>query len=63
MRARKAGIEIQRLDESRYAVIVDGLVRYVGPMEECRRRAMILAPKDSDRDAQDRALGRLGRLT
>ena len=61
MNARKAGIEIQQLDDNRYAVIVDGLVRYVGPVDECRRRAMILAPKHSDRNAQARALGRLGR--
>ena len=55
----KPGIEIQRLDEHRYAVAVDGLVRYVGTLEECERRATILAPK-RDRAAQDRALGRLG---
>ena len=63
MRVRKAEIEIQRLDDCRYAVIVDGLVRYVGPVEECRRRAMILAPKDSDLAAQARALGRLRLLS
>ena len=59
MKAQKPGIEIQRLDEHRYAVAVDGVVRYVGTLEECERRAAILAPK-SDRAAQDRALGRLG---
>jgi hypothetical protein len=62
MKMLKPGIEIQQLDESRYAVVVDGFVRYVGPAEECRRRATILAPKSSDRDAQARALGRLWRL-
>jgi hypothetical protein len=62
MHVRKAGIEVRRLDDDRYAVLVDGLVRYVGAVDECRRRALILAPKYSDRDAQARALGRLGRL-
>jgi len=55
------GIEIQRLDENRYAVVVDGLVRYVGTLKECQRRAEILLPPN-DRAAQDQALGRLGRL-
>jgi hypothetical protein len=63
MKARKGGIEIQQLDGNRYAVLLDGIVRYVGPVEECRRRAMILAPKESDREAQARALGRLRQLT
>jgi hypothetical protein len=62
MKARKAGIEVQQLDGNRYAVVVDGIVRYVGPVEECRRRATILAPKLSDREAQARALGRLRQL-
>jgi hypothetical protein len=57
MKARKAGVELQRLDQNRYAVTVDGLVRYVGTLEECERRAAILAPKN-DREAQDRALVR-----
>jgi hypothetical protein len=61
MKAPKTAVEIQRLDGDRYAVSVHGLVRYVGTLEECKRRAEILAPK-SDREAQDRALGRLGRL-
>jgi hypothetical protein len=60
MKPRKTGSEIQRLDETRYAVVVDGLVRYVGTLEECQRRATILLPQN-DRAAQDRALGRLGR--
>lgn len=63
MKARKAGIEVQQLDGNRYAVYVGGIVRYVGPVEECRRRARILAPKESDRDAQARALCRLRQLT
>ena len=60
MKARKAGVEILWLDENRYAVTIDGIVRYVGTLEECERRAAILTPKN-DRAAQDRALGRLTR--
>ena len=58
MKARKAGVEILWLDENRYAVTIDGIVRYVGTLEECERRAEILTPRN-DRAAQDRALGRL----
>jgi hypothetical protein len=61
MKAPKPGIEIQRLDDKRYAVMVDGLVRYVGTLEECQRREAILAPKN-DRAAQDRALERRARF-
>ncbi len=57
MKARKAGVEILWLDENRYAVAIDGIVRYVGTREECERRAAILTP-GNDRAAQDRALGR-----
>jgi hypothetical protein len=56
----KGHVVIQRLDEGRYALKVDGLVRYVGTEEECERRVAILLPKN-DRAAQDQALGRLGR--
>jgi hypothetical protein len=49
------GIAIWRLDDNRYAVAVDHVVRYVGSQEECQRRAEILLPK-GDRDMQDRAL-------
>jgi len=60
MKARKPAVEIQQLDEYRYAVSLDGVVRYVGTREECQRRAALLVVKD-DREAQDRALGRLSR--
>ena len=60
MKTQTGGIVIQRLDESRYAVAVDGLVRYVGTQEECERRAALLVQKN-DRAAQDQALGRLSR--
>ena len=58
MKAQKAGIVIRQLDENRYAVTIDGIVRYVGTLEECERRAAILMPRN-ERPAQDRALGRV----
>jgi hypothetical protein len=61
MKTHKGDVVIQRLDERRYALAVDGGVRYVGSQEECERRVAILAPKN-DRGAQDRALARLGSL-
>ena len=61
MTTHKGDIVIQRLDEGRFAVAVDGVVRYVGSQEECERRVVILAPKN-DRAAQDEALARSGRL-
>ena len=35
-------VAIHRVDERRYGVTVDGVVRYFGTLEECERRAMIL---------------------
>jgi hypothetical protein len=58
----KDDVVIQRLDESRYAVAVHGIVRYVGSQEECQRRAEILSPKN-DRDVQDEGLARACRRT
>jgi hypothetical protein len=60
MKTHKGDIVIQRLDEGRFALAVNGVVRYVGSQEECERRVVILAPKN-DRAAQDQALGRLAR--
>jgi hypothetical protein len=57
----KGNAVIQRLDERRYAVVVDGFVRYVGSHAECDRRAAILIPKN-DRATQDQALLRLAHL-
>jgi hypothetical protein len=57
MKTHKGDIVIQRLDERRYALAVDGVVRYVGSQEECQRRATILSPKN-DRDVQDQGLVR-----
>lgn len=58
MRPQKSGIEIRVLDGSgqRCAVLLDGLVRYVGSAEQCRQRAEILMPRGSDRDRQDEML-------
>ena len=50
-------LEIHRLDDKRYALTLDGFVRYVGTQEECERRAVILSHKN-DRAAQDKALAR-----
>ena len=61
MKTHKSDIVIRQLDERRYAIAVDGVVRYVGSQEECERRVAILAPT-SDRAAQDQALARVGRL-
>ena len=58
MKPHKVEIVIQRLDEMRFAVAVDGLVRYVGTQAECERRAAIFAPQ-SDRAAHDQALLRV----
>ena len=55
-------IVIHRLDERRYALAVDGIVRYVGTEEECRRRLKMLVP-NNDRAGQNEALGRLWRIT
>ncbi len=61
MKSRNRDILIRRLDERRYALAVDGIVRYVGSEEECQRRLAMLAPK-KDRVDQDKALARLGRI-
>lgn len=61
MKTEQSRVAMERLDEARYAVYVDGVVRYVGSQEECERRVAILAPK-SDRRSQDKALARLRHL-
>ena len=55
MKQRKEGIAVWRIDEIRYAMGVDRIIRYVGSQEECQRRAEMLSPKNT-RDAQDHAL-------
>ena len=54
-------ILVQRLDERRYALSIDGIVRYVGTEEECQRRLAMPVP-NNDRAGQDAALGRLWRI-
>jgi hypothetical protein len=61
MKTQNRDIVIRRLDGRRYALAVDGIVRYVGSEEECQRRLPMLAPK-KDRADQDKALARLGRI-
>ena len=55
MKTPHEGIAIWQLDENRYAVGINHLIRYVGSQEECQRRADILSPK-GDRDMRDRCL-------
>ena len=57
MKTRKGAIVIERLDERRYAVTVDGIVRFVGSQEECQQRVAALGQKE-DRANQDDALAR-----
>jgi len=45
MKTQNRDIVIRRLDERRYGLAVDGIVRYVGSEEECQRRLAMLAPK------------------
>lgn len=62
MKTRKDNVAIWRLDEHRYAVGVDNVVRYVGSQEECQRRAAILT-RQPDREMQDRSLLRACAIT
>jgi hypothetical protein len=57
----KGTIEIRSLDGSvfRCAVVMDGVVRFVGSVEKCKERAEMLAPRAADRDRQDRMLRRV----
>ena len=57
MKTRKGAIVIERLDQRRYAVTVDGIVRYVGTQEECQQCVAVLGQKE-DRADQDKALAR-----
>jgi hypothetical protein len=61
MKTHKGAIVIERLDERRYAVTVDGIVRFVGTQEECQQRAAMLIQK-KDRADRDKALARSIRL-
>ena len=57
MKAQKTGVEVWSLDgnEIRCAVALNGIVRYVGSAEQCKRRVDILTPHP-DRDRQDKML-------
>jgi hypothetical protein len=57
MKAPKTGVEIWDLDGNgiRCAVALDGVVRYVGSAEQCKRRADVLTPQ-ADRNRQDQML-------
>ena len=55
MKNRKGAIVIERLDQLRYAVTVDGIVRFVGTQEECQQRVAMLSEKE-DRADQNKAL-------
>ena len=57
MKTRKGAIVIERLDERRYAVTVDGIVRYIGTQEESQQRVAVLTQKKHRVD-QDEALAR-----
>lgn len=57
MAKRKEVITIWQLDERRFALGVDQVIRYVGSLEECERRAAILMPKN-DREIQEHGLVR-----
>jgi len=57
MRTRRPReIVVRRLDERRYALAIDGIVRYVGTEEECQRRLSMLVA-NNDRAGQDEAPG------
>jgi hypothetical protein len=61
MKTYKREVVVQQLDERRYALAVDGVVRYVGTEQECQRRLAMLVPKNERAD-QDKAVGRLWRI-
>jgi len=61
MKIRKEGVAVRQLDENRYAISLDQVIRYVGSQAECDRGAEILLRKNG-RDVQDRALARACRI-
>jgi len=61
MKTRKEDVAVRRLDENRYAISLDRVIRYAGSQAECDRRAEILLRKNI-RDVQDRALARACRM-
>ena len=61
MNTRKADVAVRQLDENRYAISLDQVIRYVGSQAECDRRAEILL-RENRRDVQDGALARACRM-
>jgi len=57
--SKSTNVEIWDLDGTgiRRALVLNGVVRYVGSYEKCAQRAKILIPQ-SDRDHQDRMVFR-----
>ena len=60
MKTPKGAIVIQRLDERRYAVTVEGIVRYVGTQEECQRALPCWAKRRIGRTKTKHWRGRSG---
>jgi len=56
-------VDVQQLEENRYAVLVGGIVKYVGSLEECWRRALIFTPRDGEHKVRDNALRRAVQFT
>lgn len=54
----KTGPEVRLLDDGRWAVSVDGIIRFTGSREECAKRLEILS-RPSSREQQDKSLGRI----
>lgn len=54
----KSGPEVKPLDDGRWAVSVDGVIRFTGSRDECARRLEIISPPSS-REQQDKSLGRI----
>jgi hypothetical protein len=61
MKTYKREVVVQRLDERRYALAVDGVVRYVGTEEEYQRRLAMVVPKNNG-GRQNDGWGRLWRI-
>jgi hypothetical protein len=61
MKTPKEGVAVRWLDEIRYAISLDQVIRYGGSQADCERRAEILLRRNS-RDMQDRALARVCRM-
>jgi hypothetical protein len=56
---KKTSVEIRDLDGNgaRFALVIDGVIQFVGSQDDCKRRASIL-DRSGERDYQDKMLGR-----